>query len=122
MVFWHETCILPKTSTDLGLYETYVYILYNKILYLVTFQRRLTKKFQQLEIKDGKRPQDQLQLVNVLPLLSIRPDDRVTMYDAVNDSRGEKVKIGDYVELTTGTVRVSQIAHTHQLTIFVRFH
>ena len=122
MVFWHETCILPKTSTDLGLYETYVYILYNKILYLVTFQRRLTKEFQQLEIKDRKHPQDQLQLVNVLSLLSIRPDERVTMYDAVNDSRGEKVKIGDYVELTTGTVRVSQIAHTHQLTIFVRFH
>ena len=113
---------MPKISTDLELYETYVYILYNKILYLVTFQRRLTKNFQQLEIKDRKRPQDQLQLVNVLPLLSIRPDDRVTMYDAVNDSRGEKVKIRDYIELTTGTVRVSQIAHTHQLTIFVRFH
>ena len=73
-----------------GALQNIVYILYNKNLYLVTFQRRVTKKFQQLDIDDSKCPQDQLQPVIVLPSLSMRPDDRVIMYNAVNDSRGER--------------------------------
>lgn len=70
-------------------------------------QKRVTTKFYQLLIKDSHRPQDQLRPVCIPPELPIMPHDHVVTYDSLIDRRGEKVNIGDYVESTTGTVRVT---------------